>query len=196
MMTRGPVMTGRDPTIGDGSRGRRSAITTPPVPSAASRRDAGGGVAPNRSASVATPPRPSWRSCTASSSTRDRRAARLAAAEVRHRIEERLAALLAKEPDATPERIAQLKLAAHKSGREARHYADLTFSPPKSWSVLHTALEHAGRHEEAAAVWDAWEAGVHAGLEYLMDEAGYSRAGYHGAKVGGRTSGQWVDAHD
>jgi conjugative relaxase-like TrwC/TraI family protein len=110
--------------------------------------------------------------------------------------EDRLAALLAKEPDATPERVAELELAAHKSHREARHYADLTFSPPKSWSVLHAALEHAGRHDEAAAVWDAWEAGVHAGLQYLMDEAGYSRAGYHGAQVAGRTSGRWVDAHD
>ena len=110
--------------------------------------------------------------------------------------EERLAALLDKEPDATPERRAELELAAHKSHREARHYADLTFSPPKSWSVLHAALEHAGRHDEAEAVWDAWEEGVHAGLEYLMDEVGYSRAGYHGAKVAGRTSGKWVDAHD
>ncbi|MGZ6134746.1 MAG: MobF family relaxase, partial [Myxococcaceae bacterium] len=110
--------------------------------------------------------------------------------------EDRLAALLAKEPDATPERVAELELAARKSHREARTYADLTFSPPKSWSVLHAALEHAGRHEEAAQVWDAWEAGAHAGLEYLMDEAGYSRAGYHGAKIAGRTSGRWVDAHD
>ena len=109
---------------------------------------------------------------------------------------DRLAALLEKEPDATPERVAELELKAHKSHREARHYADLTFSPPKSWSVLHAALEHAGRDEDAATLWDAWEAGVHAGLQYLMDEAGYSRAGYHGAKVAGRTSGKWVDAHD
>src|SRR5512135_1873379 len=63
--------------------------------------------------------------------------------------EDRLAELLAKEPDATPERIRELELAAHKSHREARTYADLTFSPPKSWSVLHAALEHAGRHAEA-----------------------------------------------
>ena len=77
---------------------------------------------------------------------------------------DRLFALLEKEPDATPERVAEIELEAHKSHREARTYADLTFSPPKSWSVLHTALEHAGRHEEAAAVWDAWETGVQAGL--------------------------------
>jgi hypothetical protein len=110
--------------------------------------------------------------------------------------DERLAALLAKEPEATPERQAELALAAHKSHREARHYANLTFSPPKSWSVLHAALEHAGRHEEAQAVWDSWIVGVQAGLEYLMDEAGYSRAGDHRSPVARRTTGRWVDAHD
>src|SRR3954471_24155085 len=97
---------------------------------------------------------------------------------------ERLGKLLAREPDPTPERRVELELAAHKAHREARHYADLTFSPTKSWSVLHAALEHAGRHSDAAAVWAAWLAETKAGLAYLMDEAGYSRAGYHGAKVG------------
>jgi hypothetical protein len=71
--------------------------------------------------------------------------------------------LLAAEPEATPERRAELELAAHKAHRAARYYADLTFSPTKSWSVLHAAPEHAGRQDEAAAVWDAWETGVHAG---------------------------------
>ena len=109
--------------------------------------------------------------------------------------EERLAKLLAREPDPSPERRAALELAAHKAHREARHYADLTFSPTKSWSVLHAALEQAGRHDEAEQVWASWEAGVHAGLRYLMDEAGYSRKGYFGAPVAGRSSGEWIDAH-
>jgi len=66
----------------------------------------------------------------------------------------------------------------------------------QSWSVLHAALEHAGREAEAEAVWDAWLTGVQAGLSYLMDETGYARAGYHGTPVAGRTSGRWLDAHD
>src|SRR5258707_1059103 len=52
------------------------------------------------------------------------------------------------------------------------------------------------RDDDGAGVWDGWETGVKAGLQYLMDEAGYSRAGYHGAQVAGRTSGKWLDAHD
>lgn len=110
--------------------------------------------------------------------------------------EERLAKLLAKEPEATPERRDAIGLEARKSTREARLYADMTFSPPKSWSVLHASLERVGRHDEADAVWQSWLSGVNASLDYLQREAGYSRAGYHGSVVGGRSSGRWVDAHD
>jgi conjugative relaxase-like TrwC/TraI family protein len=112
-------------------------------------------------------------------------------------VEERLARLLAREPGpVTPERQAALQLQAHKAQREARHYADLTFSPPKSWSVLHAALEYAGRADDAEQIWAAWLTGVRTGMAYLMREAGYSRAGYHGAAVAGRTSGQWLAAPD
>lgn len=110
---------------------------------------------------------------------------------------ERLEALVAAEGGPVlPERMAELEMLAGRGHREARTYADATFSAPKSWSVLHAALERAGRTEEAAQVWDAWMVGVDAGLEYLMDTAGYSRAGRHGAKVAGRTSGRWVEGHD
>src|SRR5215204_3041354 len=94
--------------------------------------------------------------------------------------QERLAAKLAAEPDATPERRRELEFEAAKSHRKAVHYFDLTFSPPKSWSVLHAAYERAGRTDDAAKLWESWLEGVGAGLNYIQREAGYSRAGYHG----------------
>jgi conjugative relaxase-like TrwC/TraI family protein len=110
--------------------------------------------------------------------------------------QERLAAKLAAEPDATPERRRELEFDAARSHRKAVHYFDLTFSMPKSWSVLHAAYERAGRHEDAAKLWDSYLTGVDAGLKYIQREAGYSRAGYHGTTTAGRTSGRWVDGHD
>jgi conjugative relaxase-like TrwC/TraI family protein len=108
---------------------------------------------------------------------------------------ERVAEAIAAEGgEVTPERQAEIELAVRKEHREARNYADATFSAPKSWSVLHAALESQGRHEEAEALWAAWMDGVEAGVGYLQETAGYSRAGRHGAKVGGRTSGRWVEA--
>jgi TrwC relaxase len=83
---------------------------------------------------------------------------------------------------------------AAKSGREARTYADVTLSPAKSVSVLHAALEANGRHDEAQVVWECLNEGAQAAIDYLQREAGYSRAGYQGAKVGDRISGRWVDA--
>jgi conjugative relaxase-like TrwC/TraI family protein len=108
---------------------------------------------------------------------------------------ERIAAAISAEGgEVTPERRAEIELAVRKSHREARNYADATFSPPKSWSVLHTALESQGRHDDAEQVWAAWMEGTEAGIAYLQNVAGYSRAGRHGAKVAGRTSGRWVEA--
>lgn len=110
--------------------------------------------------------------------------------------EERLAKLQAAEPAAAPERVAEMAIEAAKNGREARTYIDVTVSPDKSWSVFHTALEAGGDHGGVDKVWQALEAGSAAMVEYWAQEAGYSRAGYHGTKVAGRTSGRWVDGHD
>jgi conjugative relaxase-like TrwC/TraI family protein len=110
--------------------------------------------------------------------------------------QERLAAKLTAEPDATPERRRELEFDAAKSHRKAVHYFDLTFSMPKSWSVVHAAYEKAGRHEDAAKLWESYLTGVDAGLRYIEREAGYSRAGYHATTTAGRTSGRWVDGHD
>lgn len=110
--------------------------------------------------------------------------------------EERLATALEAEPEADPERLAQIELEVAGSGREARHYADFTFSPTKSWSVAHAALQNAGRNVEAEILWDCLMEGARAGVAYAAEHAGASRKGYHGRPVAGRTSGEWVDARD
>lgn len=117
---------------------------------------------------------------------------------------ERLEQLLAEEPGASPERVAQLKLIAEKSSRSAVAFHDVTFSVQKSVTVLHASFEAqevAARRagdEEAAEAWavqrraveEAIWSGNRAGLDYLADAAGYARIGHHG---GG--AGQFADAH-
>ncbi|MFD5565556.1 MobF family relaxase, partial [Kitasatospora griseola] len=106
----------------------------------------------------------------------------------------RIEAKLAKEPHATPERRAEIEQEVRRDTREANTYFDLTFSAPKSWSIYHASLQAAGRHEEADQVWDAWMTGVRAGMEYMQEQAGMSRAGHHGEPVEGRASGRYVEA--
>ncbi|MGI9000838.1 MAG: MobF family relaxase [Pseudonocardia sp.] len=112
--------------------------------------------------------------------------------------------LLEAEPGAGPERRAELRVQAEASARQAVQFLDATFSAPKSVTVLGVAFERAAAgaaaagDEVAAAGWaaharaveEAVLAGATAALEYLQDEAGYSRVGHHG---GG--SGRWIDAH-
>lgn len=129
----------------------------------------------------------------------------------------RLAELLAREPDATPERREQLEIQARKDQRQAVLFFDFTFSVDKSTSVLHASLQAAmaraeragdadaaaGYARQARAVEDAIMAGSAAAIEYLQDEAGYSRAGYHGAiprdeqgrPLARHATGRYVDAH-
>ncbi|OEV12472.1 MobF family relaxase [Streptomyces nanshensis] len=129
--------------------------------------------------------------------------------------EKRLAARLEKaradlpdEIDLTPEQVRSIELSVRKEAPTARMYYDLTFSAPKSWSVYHASLqvkaleareagdtETADRYsQQAEQVWDAWKTGVQAGIEHMQAEAGYSRAGHHGEKVNGRTTGRYVEA--
>jgi hypothetical protein len=117
----------------------------------------------------------------------------------------RITALLAAEPDAVPERQAEIIAQAMRGRRATVFFFDATFSVPKSVSLLHASLqvraqqaEAGGRPAEAARwtarageAWDAIMAANTAMLEYLQREAGYSRAGYHSAN-----SGRFVDAHD
>jgi conjugative relaxase-like TrwC/TraI family protein len=109
------------------------------------------------------------------------------------------------EPYADPERREQLRLDASKNEQHNVSYYDVTFSVPKSITVLHAAFEaqevkarRAG-DVEAAEAWsahrqaieDAIWAGNNAALDYLQEHAGYSRIGHHG---GG--AGRFIDAHD
>jgi len=114
------------------------------------------------------------------------------------------AAALQREPDAGPERRAELRAAAERSERQAVSFIDVTWSAPKSMSVMQVAFNkaaddaRAAGDERAAAAWDAHAqavedaalAGARAGLAYLQDRAGYARVGHHG---GG--AGRWIDAH-
>jgi conjugative relaxase-like TrwC/TraI family protein len=110
-----------------------------------------------------------------------------------------------REPHASPERRAELRVQA---GTDARHnvaFLDLTFSVQKSVTLLHTAFEAqevAARNagdETTAAAWaefrtaveDAIWAGNNAMLDYMSRKAGYSRVGHHGG-----AAGRFVDAHD
>ncbi|WP_281689924.1 MobF family relaxase [Pseudonocardia thermophila] len=108
------------------------------------------------------------------------------------------------EPNATPERLAELRVQAGKNARQNVAFFDLTFSVQKSVTLIHTAFEAqemAARRagdEETAAAWaefrlaveDAIWAGNNAGLAYFAEKAGYARTGHHGGEAG-----RWVDAH-
>lgn len=99
------------------------------------------------------------------------------------------------EPDATPARRRRIEAQVRSRARTAVKYLDLTWSAPKSWSILHAALQIAGRDDDADQVWTAWSAGIHAGLDYLQDAAGHARAGRHGRTSTGSSTGRWVGAH-
>ncbi|MCX4707162.1 MobF family relaxase [Streptomyces sp. NBC_01373] len=125
--------------------------------------------------------------------------------------EEKVAAALEKlGPDATPEQRREAELRVRQNAPTSRSYYDVTFSVPKSYSLLHAGfqieaqrLRAAGDVEGAAAaaakadmVWECVMEGVQAGLEFLQEEAGYARDGRHGAKdAEGAPVGRQVDAH-
>ncbi|MGR3939076.1 MobF family relaxase [Streptomyces sp. BRA346] len=125
--------------------------------------------------------------------------------------EEKVAKALEKlGPDATPEQRREAELKVRQNAPSSRSYYDVTFSVPKSYSLLHAGfqieaqqLRAAGDLEGAAAaqakadtVWECVMEGVQAGLEFLQEEAGYARDGRHGAKDAEDVpTGRQVDAH-
>ncbi|SDH19404.1 MobF family relaxase [Pseudonocardia oroxyli] len=115
------------------------------------------------------------------------------------------AAALGREPKASPERRAELRVEAGKLARRNVAFLDVTFSVQKSVTLLHTAFNseeikaRTAGDEVTAEAWgryrraveDAIWAGNNAGLAYLSDKAGYTRLGHHGG-----AAGRYVDAHD
>jgi hypothetical protein len=119
-----------------------------------------------------------------------------------------MARLLAAEPHATAERVAELERIAAQATRKAPAYVDVTVSLSKSISVFHASIRENARRarvaddEAAAAYWDAREADYQrivqaanrAGLEHLERWAGITRTGYHGTRVDGQEPGRYEAA--
>ncbi|WP_159033544.1 MobF family relaxase [Streptomyces malaysiensis] len=111
-------------------------------------------------------------------------------------IEQRVEDRLAKEPNADPERVAEIRREERDKGqRSPAMYFDHTYSAQKSVSTYLTALEAAGRHEDAAKVRAAMNEGIQAAMKTFQEEAGFGRIGYHGNAKGDRPStGRYVDS--
>jgi conjugative relaxase-like TrwC/TraI family protein len=129
---------------------------------------------------------------------------RLGRAPGRYRSAEDIyAAMLAAEPEATADRRAQLLIEAKAQVRTPDLYWDATFSVSKSISLFHaSALANAAAaaqrgdqdtaqdwQQVADGIWEAIMEGNAAALDYLQQEAGQSRAGYH-------PGGRWEDARE
>jgi conjugative relaxase-like TrwC/TraI family protein len=110
--------------------------------------------------------------------------------------EERRAQRLAQEPYATAERRREIELSVSETTQHNRNFFDLTFSLPKSYSLLYVALLAAGREEDARKLLDAHHYAIDQAMTVMMAEAGTSRKGHHGRPVTGRTSGEFVGGHN
>ncbi|MFE2749615.1 MobF family relaxase [Streptomyces scopuliridis] len=111
-------------------------------------------------------------------------------------IEQRIDDRLAKEPGADPERVAEIRREERDKGqRSPAMYFDQTYSAQKSVSTYLTALEAAGRYEDAATVRAANNEAIQAAMKVFEEEAGFGRIGYHGQAKNGRPStGRYVDS--
>ena len=118
------------------------------------------------------------------------------------------AKLLAAEPHATAERRRELRIEATRQARQSPLFFDLTVSLSKSISLFHASLGENARLARQAGdqagdeYWSGlvaevddmiWQA-VQSGFGYFQREAGYTRTGSHGRRVGGRETGQWHEA--
>ena len=118
------------------------------------------------------------------------------------------AKLLAAEPHATAERRRELRIEATRQARQSPLFFDLTVSLSKSISLFHASLGENARlarqagDQQGNEYWSGlvtevdamiWQA-VQAGFGYFQREAGYTRTGSHGRRVGGRETGQWQEA--
>lgn len=106
----------------------------------------------------------------------------------------------------TPEQIQAWRIEAERGVSAAAPYYDLTFSPDKSVTVMHTAFVRAGHEARAAGdldraqrferaaqhVEEAMMAAATAGLEYVQDHAAFTRVGRHGGRS---ATGRWQDVN-
>jgi conjugative relaxase-like TrwC/TraI family protein len=106
-------------------------------------------------------------------------------------IEERIEAVCAAEPDALPERRAEIANAVRADRRKAVAYYDLTFSPVKSVSVYWAALLAAGEEELARQVVEAHTAAIGEAMAWAEKEVAWTRVGYHGRTAQGRSVGRY-----
>ena len=120
--------------------------------------------------------------------------------------------LAAAEPHASPARLAELRTLAKAQVRHAVPFWDITVSVSKSITLFYggllAAAEQAARagdtaraghlEREAGRVWAAIMEGNAAALEYLQDEAGMTRTGYHrGSGTESRAElGKWGHARN
>ena len=120
--------------------------------------------------------------------------------------------LAAAEPHASPARLAELRTLAKAQARHAVPFWDVTVSVSKSITLFYggllAAAEQARRsgdvaradylERRAARVWAAIMEGNRAALEYLQDEAGMTRTGYHrgSGTESGAELGKWEHARN
>jgi conjugative relaxase-like TrwC/TraI family protein len=117
-------------------------------------------------------------------------------------VEERLAAALAKEPDALPERVAELRRDVERTARKSVIAWDATFSVPKSVTVAHTAAhraqlaaERSGDHDRA----DRFRQ-IREGIESAIHDATTEMIRYAESLATARTGGgagapvEWIAA--
>ncbi len=120
--------------------------------------------------------------------------------------------LAAAEPHASPARLAELRTLAKAQARHAVPFWDVTVSVSKSITLFYGGLlavaEQARRSGDAARaeylerragrVWAAIMEGNRAALEFLQDEAGMTRTGYHrgSGTESGAELGKWEHARN
>lgn len=119
-----------------------------------------------------------------------------------------LAQLKAQEPEATAERLLELERQAARATRKSPVYTDVTASLSKSLSVFHASIRENARQARldgdraAEEYWNRQEARYQeigqaanrAMLEHLEEWAGFTRTGYHGARVGDQEPGRYEPA--
>lgn len=103
-----------------------------------------------------------------------------AAMSPQDRLEDRVKRWRRRNPMATPEDEAAYRAKTAADNRVGVTGWDCVFSVPKSWSVLWSAYQWAGRTRDADLLWQAIDTGVRAALQQLFEELAFTRHGTAG----------------